>query len=1276
MTLRGYGVATGSEAVVSAGGTLTLNLASIAIAPSGSATGTATRLDPSFFSEGGFSSYALIADQVAFADGMTLAPTPQTLVADSSLYTHPSAAGLAQVASLRTFAAEQRPGTALTFKAAGDIVLPAGTILAPGIGGRVSLTGDNVTVRGVIDAPAGAIAVAGSNVTVESTARMLARGATRIITDFRGERGGTVHDGGSVNLDALDEIAIQRGALIDVSGTSGVIDVVEGGNVRDGSHPLTLASNGGSINISAVGGMIEGTLIGNPGGPGASGGGLGITLAASGASALDQLKDVLLVLQPGCYGYGNGNCDGVSWQDSVGFDFGLLFADSGYEYTPIIFTQALVDAVATGGGILVSARATPSGGVDPAQYGLSETAFVYLADVFGDISGLFAQTKTLTVRPQAFASGGFGGLSLSGAAVKLDAVSIALPGSIAISGSLLNYNGTPSRLSATSLRIAGSGVVAPPAAALGGELTLSASSIDVGDAGIRGYAQTNINTTDLRLSGGFDVDGKLVISAGQIFPFTQTAATISASQSITILANGEAPALPFSAGGTLTLNAPIIDQRGTLRAPFGQIVLNATDALTLGEGSITSVSGAGLTMLYGTIADLTLWYGNDLTAPLTAPPEKRITLKAPNIDARSGAVIDLSGGGDLLAYQFVPGSGGSSNYLATSDAVAIMPVSKVSAIDRQQVIHLDGGYGIPAGDYAVLPASYALLPGAYRLVPFTNKGQPIYGTRHATQLADGSVVMAGWSSITGTGVYDQRAQTYRVSPIETSRLYSEYKIWTANDYFASSEFVAAMRRQSGLEVTALPRLPMDAGALQIEATVAVSLNGTLLGSAEAGGRGAVVDISADKIAVVGGVDAAGYRAAGYLVLDAGQLSAFGSESLLLGGTRKQTVSGLEVDAVASNVVIATDGSAATALVAPEILLASEQIIDIASGSIVEARGTIGGGSGNILIKPVIAAVIDTKGTTDTSDDVVTTPAVDYGAFVRVSNGESLKAVRTGAVNTQGTLSIGAATLRGKTIILDATRTTTVAANADLRATVLDVSSGRISIGSPTGTPDGLVLSGSSLEALAAASSLTLRSYSSIDFYGNATIGTRGADGSFGLGKLEFDAASLNGATGAHVTIAAGEVLFTNGSGATAPGLGGSGGTLVVNAETITLGTGAKSRRRIRPRCSRSRQGDPRSRRRNHRLRIRQSRLRRAAAERRERRRAGLDDDRRVPVDGHIFCCGRGHARRKALHYGCLDRTGRPDRSRGRLAQPARDQRRCRADKRVGDARRGRGPEFL
>ncbi len=144
------------------------------------------------------------------------------------------------------------------------------------------------------------------------------------------------------------------------------------------------------------------------------------------------------------------------------------------------------------------------------------------------------------------------------------------------------------------MQIGGLGIPGP-AAGLAGQLTLKASLIDVGAGGIRGYAQTNIETGDLRFGGDYqnpsslDVDGDLVIAAGQIYPTTQTSATITAGQSIAILPNGDSPP-PLSAGGTLTLSAPIINQGGTLRAPFGEIVLDASDRLTLAAGSITSVS--------------------------------------------------------------------------------------------------------------------------------------------------------------------------------------------------------------------------------------------------------------------------------------------------------------------------------------------------------------------------------------------------------------------------------------------------------------------------------------------------------------------------------------------------------------------------------------------------------------------------------------------------------------------------------------------------------------
>ena len=196
-------------------------------------------------------------------------------------------------------------------------------------------------------------------------------------------------------------------------------------------------------------------------------------------------------------------------------------------------------------------------------------------------------------------------------------------------------------------------------------------------------------------------------------------------------------------------------------APRSADRVDAMDALTLGEDSTTSVSGAGLTMLYGTIADLTLWYGNDLNVPPTAPPEKRITLKAPTIDARSGAAIDLSGGATCWPINSCQVQGDRPTISPPAAQWRSCPCSKVSAIDRQQVIHLDGGYGIPAGDYAVLPASYALLPGAYRLCAFHEQGAADLRHQARDNSPTRSVVMAGWSSISGTGVYDQRAQTYR-----------------------------------------------------------------------------------------------------------------------------------------------------------------------------------------------------------------------------------------------------------------------------------------------------------------------------------------------------------------------------------------------------------------------------------------------------------------------------------------------------------------------------------
>ena len=95
---------------------------------------------------------------------------------------------------------------------------------------------------------------------------------------------------------------------------------------------------------------------------------------------------------------------------------------------------------------------------------------------------------------------------------------------------------------------------------------------------------------------------------------------------------------------------------------------------------------------------------------------------------RAGSTIDVSGGGDLLAYEFVPGPGGSRDVLAANvrpNQFAIMPAAnpafapydpnESAGVNLQagDTIWLGAGSGVPEGVYTLLPARYALLPGAY-----------------------------------------------------------------------------------------------------------------------------------------------------------------------------------------------------------------------------------------------------------------------------------------------------------------------------------------------------------------------------------------------------------------------------------------------------------------------------------------------------------------------------------------------------------------------------------
>src|SRR3546814_19299232 len=50
--------------------------------------------------------------------------------------------------------------------------------------------------------------------------------------------------------------------------------------------------------------------------------------------------------------------------------------------------------------------------------------------------------------------------------------------------------------------------------------------------------------------------------------------------------------------------------------------------------------------------------------PLSAPPAASLTFAGANIALDEGATIDVRGGGDLNAYEFIPGTGGSRDVLS------------------------------------------------------------------------------------------------------------------------------------------------------------------------------------------------------------------------------------------------------------------------------------------------------------------------------------------------------------------------------------------------------------------------------------------------------------------------------------------------------------------------------------------------------------------------------------------------------------------------------------
>lgn len=1171
LDLRGYSAGSGGSLNISTD-------ANIQIGGAASADPSELTVSTRLYSDRGFRSVALTTTgNINIADGATISQIPVSIdLTGSNPAAYVSGTAMSSIGRLAVLPLADRAARSPTSLAltGNNLTVGFGSLVHTDVGGSVSLssagsvdpaTGNNIpgdiVVRGTIDAPAGGISLAtNGHLTLESSAQLLVRGVAVVQNDARGLRSGKVLDGGTVSLSKSSLITIEKGSLIDVSGASGEIDVSMARRVST----VHLASNGGTIGLDLSGAsndVIAGTFLGRSGGAGAIGGTIDIAVGTvSQTTAQVVLPTTLYYIDRDSGAIRSINTSGnldVYHEYSSG-------SDTAFRYSAVRSQIATASrSLIRGGGLGIvdlDADTTPGGLAQPlasvmpasaAQLALLEHNFYTDAAATRRVVLPIATIKATKISADTVNNGGFANLKANTSGFMVaPGVNLSFGKSITINGSINSGGVGTASLSAPYIALlAGLGSAG---AAGNGKLIVNAELIDVTKTAFIGFAETQLVAGQLRMGGlltdlttnrssTLTADGRLELRVGQVYPATGIAASIKAGTELVIEPNGGSE-LPLSAAGSLALEAPVIVQNGIVRAPFGSITFTATTNITLGEGSITSVSGNGLVLPYGTLINNEFWAdplvrptSDNLTPMLSQLPEKKITLSAPNVKLASGSVVDIRGGGDLHAWESVPGPGGSHDVLAQAGMYAIMPAASFAS-GSQDKIWLAGGNGLAAGWYVLLPARYALLPGAYAIsVVKGSEGKAISGS---AKMADGSIVMGGYRADIYGGGSQQQSASWRIMSGATLRGYSEYNEAYANSFFASDAFKLSQYRIKGIDVVT-PRLPIDGGSVVFNATTNLALDGSLLSQAAAGGRGGLVDIAGTKIAIVGaGKDRSDL--AGYLVIDASSLSHFGAGSLLVGGSRSGDARGLLVDVTATDIVVRNGEE--SALTGPEILLAASATINVDDGSVIAAKGETSG-SGDLVIAPQVAG-----------DATLSTSSKDYGALIRISNGDVAKVLRQNVDTTiGGIVSIGAnATLSGgKALLIDATRNTMVAGSAKLSGAALSLASGRIGFGGGTG---GLALDAVSLAQLADTQQLTLRSYTTIDFYTSVDLGRAG------LKAVTLDAAGLVGYGNGTIAAIGGSLTLDNSGGNFTEPLGAGHAQLVLSADEIVLGAGSKALR--------------------------------------------------------------------------------------------------------------------
>jgi filamentous hemagglutinin family protein len=1132
LLLEGYGFQG------SGGGQLNISAPRVVIADAGTPWSTIQKVDfsdptnpglelsDSLFGSGGFAGYRVTATGpvTTTATGSVINPlliatganvVPEQLTQDFNALFLAQQAGTAATSTL--FPVEllpqyERGAVSLAFSVspdtgyvnvsnAGDLVVAKGAFVGVDPGSSISLSAPtNIFIDGELSAPSGSISVTLQNpptqvdagyvpsqgIYIGPNAVLQAQGYAEYSPNDLNLREGQVLAGGTVSLTAeRGSVFIEPGAVINVSGVDDPIDFVQ---TRGSTQVVTsqmVASAGGTIALTAAEGMqLSGALLGDSGAPSGTDGPAGGTLDLSLTRILPDVTQL-----------------------------------SG---TPFPSTPRTI-LIAPGSG-------TNSDGtlvVDPALVTLGGFSTLNLsADNLIEISG---------------------GTSLSlGVGLSLRAPNIAGYGAGAVALSAPYIGLGPTNLDTQDALAPASGSASLSAVAGLIELT--------GNTSLQGFGSTTLSaSSDLRtigvvsgqqLVGSFNASGNVSLLAEDVYPSTFSQFSINDSGgAIRIQSTG--PSHPvLEAGGSLTLTANTIDNAGSLEAPLGSISLQAQQLLTLEPGSLVSVSGQGQTIPFGYTVDGLTWYysiesDQSLPVTITQPPEKGISLSGASVQVASGATVDLSGGGELYAYEFVPGTGGSIDALSVANAgntYAILPgYTTYAPYDTEEnnpslqpgaSVYLSGIPGeLAAGTYALLPARDALLPGAFLVTLESNTTNFQPGT--VATLGTGATVVSGNYTIAGTNFRASVPSGFAVQRGSYAQQLAEYTITNASSFFESAAVSAG---------TTVPQLPIDSGSLAISAAQSLALSGSFLTSPASGGRGANIDVSASNLDIVSQLNSA--ATPGVVELTASGLGNLNAQSLLLGGIRSSNGQGTTIiDVTAEDVTV----DPRVSISAPEVMIVAQNTISVGGGAQISGMTT-----GTAPSEPNVLGLSSSSGSS---------------ALLRLSAGDQVVVREINPNSSAGTVDVqsGAVLNAGSSITISATENTLSNGSLNANGGSVSLQSSQISLGAAPSSTQGLVLTAAQLSSLGSLSDLELISQSSIDVYGSVALGSLDSKGVPTLSNLTLDSSTLRGlGTAADTsTLVAGIVSLQNDTLSTATLVAGSGsGTLQIEGNTLNLNGGA------------------------------------------------------------------------------------------------------------------------